>query len=205
MNDATNGTTTAKRRERLAITKRFILSDGSPVSALDKGSIPVALVFDFGNKGENIHKVTLQDFDSILPHLAIYGLRALLNAGMQGADNEQDAESQFLDKVESILEGDFSDRGGERGVNLDQFATVLAACTGKPKEEVKALFRAKEAALTDQDVKTHKNRKGEEYETDAFERWVDAVRSTNDYRAKASELFPRKRKESKQVTLDSLL
>lgn len=189
-----NTDTTNSRKPRLPILKRFKDNVGALHAALNKDIQPTAVVYDFGDKGEDVREISLDDFGAHLNRLAAYGLRALLNSAFTGAESLEEASDAFEEKVQSILDGTFSERGGERGINVRQFCVIMAALTGKSEDEILAAYQAKESALVGQDVQERKLRNGETVEEDAFDRWVSTIRGRADYKAKASELFPRTRK-----------
>jgi hypothetical protein len=192
-----------QRRPRLPIVKRFRAEDGALVPSLNAETEPVSLVYDFN--GDTI-EVALSDFANHVKRLAAYGLRALLNSAFTGAESIAEAREAFDEKVQSVLDGTFSERGGERGINTRQFCSILAALTGKSEAEILATLQAKEAALVGKDIQERTLRNGEVIEEDAFDRWINAIRGRPDYKAKASELFPRQRKSKTQAaSIEDLL
>lgn len=194
-----NGETKA-RKARLPITKRFLTANGeATVSSNDV----TALSFQFG---QDVVEVPVNSFADHAAALLAYGIRSLLNGALVNVDTLEEAKAALLEKIAAIKAGNFSDRGGERGINVAQFIAVLAAANNITAEQARNIYAAKAAALEDKEIKEEKDKDGAVIgESDAFDRWIAAVRATTEYKTKASELFPRERKGKDKAALADLL
>ena len=201
-NTESNGNGETKtRKARLPITKRFLTGEGE---ATVSSNGVTALSFQFGQ--EDVVDVPVIEFADHATALLAYGIRSLLNGALVNVDTLEEAKAALLEKIAAIKAGNFSDRGGERGINVAQFIAVLAAANNITADQARNIYAAKAAALEDKEIREEKDKEGNVIgESDAFDRWIAAVRATTEYKTKASELFPRERKGKDKAALADLL
>ena len=202
MNTQTEAATTKKAR--LAVTKAYNAvnpaGDKVETKSLKNGvtysSVTISAI------GEDDITASLSDVN--LNHLAAYGLRALLLQGTSEATTIPAFFRIARENLDSLIKGEYSSRGGERGVNFDRFAKICANAKeivnmlGTDDEaEIATRCAAKVAALDEKTPATKDKPSG-------GQAWIALVRSHPAYQASSNQLFPRKPREVKAKDLTSL-
>lgn len=186
-----NETEVKATRNRLPLAKQYVNAEGAVIQ-LGAGK-PTSIKLSEKVEGEAEGASDVVDFATHVAGMTdnaacvfAKGIMAVINGAIIGITDVAEAIEEAVGAVESAFKGEFSDRGGERGLNYDRFATILAAHLGVDTDTVKEKVKAKEDALSDED----------------FTKWIATIRSTDGYKAKQAELFPRKPKGKKKQAVD---
>lgn len=172
--------------EKIKVSRVWLDADGEKTT-LGGDAKPVAFIATLVN-GEEIHRATLGDFTSQLPILAALGLRSILQYAAGGADDADEVLKNIEEKLVDVLDNKFSDRGGERGVNLEAVARVVAEMTGKDYSAILSTLHAQDETM----------------EPEAFKKVIAQLRSNPAYKAAYAKLNPDRKPRSRKPSVDPL-
>lgn len=201
------------RTPKIEVSKQYrgVDANGAVVktNSIQPGITYNGIVFNATGKDELSADLTA--FDQIA--LAARGLMSFVSAAVGGVDSIDKFWELANDRINLLASGEYSDRGGERGANLDRFVAVILGTTdlraklvgnlgSDTPEDVKAFCERKIAKL-DAEKPTSKDAKGKDVESGG-QTWLNTIRKFPEYQETQLRLFPRESKAKKDVSLDDL-
>ncbi len=205
MNEITNnhpaeGSATPTKPKSIKTAFAFVKADGTDVTEFPAEVAGVRV--KIGPNGEETRTILMSDYEDQLTALAFRGLREVLRNAVSGNESVNDAVVALDDVLEDLGNGVYSDRTGERGLQLDRFVAILAAAQNADPAVVKEWVEAAQAKLGQE-----KTGNADNPDETKFDVLVREFRKTDEYKAKARELYPSKprgRKAGEKVTLGGL-
>lgn len=207
------------RTPKIDVKKQYVgvNAEGTEVrtNSIEPGIVYSGVVFNAEGKPELRSDLTA--FDNVA--LAARGLMSFISAAVGGVDSIDNFWSQAQDRIALLANGEYSDRGGERGFNLDRFVAVLLGTTELKEKllsklgsddpaDVRAFAERKIAKLDSEKpaVPAHKDSKGKDVKETASggTEWINTIRKFPEYQETQLRLFPREAKAKKDVSLDDL-
>lgn len=187
------------RKAKLPFVSHFVgqkLTAEGNLETVSTASIQPDVDYSSGRiefKAEGRPTITASVNDKNRLALALRGLMSYVKAAIGPAENLDDVWEFASDRIGNLAEGQYSDRGGERGFNIDRFVTivvntpVLAQSLGTTdevaaKQKIETLF----STLEDR-------------EEGAGKKWLAVVRANPGYIETTQRMFPRKPKTRKDA------
>jgi hypothetical protein len=201
------------RTPKIAITKQYVgvNTDGETVktNSIQPGVKYSGVAFNAIGKDELVAEIGA--FDQVA--LAARGLMSFISAAVGGVESIDKFFDLASDRINLLKSGEYSDRGGERGANLDRFVAVILGTTelkakllskvgSDDSADVKEWVEARIAKL-DAEKPAGKDAKGKDTLSGGAE-FLATIRKFPEYQETQLRLFPREPREGKKVSVDDL-
>jgi hypothetical protein len=194
--------TEATSRKRLPVRRGFISEAGSANLSQNPSGAKGFAVYTRTEPSEKLGELLVENLpQSVLDKLALVGLRQIANAYLTSDTELEDIPDIFETIQDELCDGSAFEREG--GFDEARFCEILGHLMDNHKGAV-SLVERKKAEMSGKLVLV-KRKDGTE-EADAFELWVEQVRTRPEYRQKMRELYPNKGKRGRKgKTLIDLL
>lgn len=202
------------RTPKVEVSKQYVGVNAETRDEVRTNSIEPGIEYNgvvFNAKGKGELRASLSSFDQVA--LAARGLMSFISAAVGGVTSIDDFWSGAEGRIALLAGGEYSDRGGERGFNLDRFVSVILGTVELKAALLKNLgsddpvevraFAERKIAKLDAEKPAGKDAKGKDTLSGGTE-WINTIRKFPEYQETQLHLFPREAKAKKEISVDDL-